>query len=320
LTGLLNNLPGGRPVVFAEVNSRAVIETARFLTKNSKADAVLLGSSVSAGSFASAKSMNLSGLKIRDPRHDKRLFGAAKKIFENSSQRKISLYEIQEKLKTPLWYGLQAVNNGQAEILVIGKGHTYPDINTAVEEVLGPGSEDNYFSTFYLVFSEERRHWMALADCGLEVRPAPEVSARIAADTARSFTKLTGLEARTAMLSFSTAGSAVHPMQEMVSTAAQIAKEKYPGLLVDGEMQFDSAVEPKVAAKKMPDSQIAGKANVLIFPSSNAGNIGLQLAKHTAGYKTLGPFIQGFSRSVIFLPDTQCPEENKRLADAGLNL
>jgi len=122
------------------------------------------------------------------------------------------------------------------------------------------------------------------------------------------------------MLAFSTAGSAKHPMQEAVSTAAQIAGEKYPGLLVDGEMQFDSAVVPEVAAQKMPGSQIAGKANVLIFPSRNAGNIGLHLIKYTAGYKALGPFIQGSSKSVVFLPDSQCPEEIKCLADAGLNL
>ena len=302
---IFNNLPQGKTVIFAEVLNGSLIQAARFLSKNSLAVAVLLGSPITAGNFAANISTNLSGLKVRNPMHDKRFCGTAKKIFENSNPRNHSLYEIQEKLKTPLWYGLQAVKYGQAKFLVIGKNHNTPEVTAAIKNILGENSQGNFFSAFHLVYSEEKKYFMAFADCSLNVRPSSKELARIAADTVNSFAGITGLEARAAMLSFSTAGSAKHPLQETVSTAVQIAKEKYPGLLIDGEIQFDSAFVPKVAAQKMPDSQLAGKANVFIFPSQNAGNIGLHLAKHIAGYRTIGPFIQGVNRSVIFLPDSE---------------
>jgi phosphate acetyltransferase len=139
------------------------------------------------------------------------------------------------------------------------------------------------------------------ADCAVVPDPDAEQLADIAIASAENHTKLTGEEARVAMLSFSTKGSAQHPDVEKVQKATAIIKKKKPGLNVDGELQLDAAIVPSVAQHKAPGSSVAGSANVLIFPDLNSGNIGYKLAQRMANAEAIGPVVQGLKRPAFDL-------------------
>jgi phosphate acetyltransferase len=139
---------------------------------------------------------------------------------------------------------------------------------------------------------------MIFADCAVTPNPTAEQLAEIAYASAKTANALTGMEPRVAMLSFSTKGSASHELVEKVTNATKIAKERYPELIIDGELQADAAIVPKVANSKAPGSPLEGKANVLVFPDLQAANIGYKLVQRMAGAEAIGPVLQGMGKPV----------------------
>ena len=212
-----------KTICFSDGMNLDVIRAAHYLNKKKLAEPLLLGSPVQIREFASAHGLYTSGLKVRNPLHNPRLYGQAKTIFEKNKEDEINLFDIQEKIKTSLWYGMALLEQGLADTLITGSIVQQTEVIRAANIVLGNMEPGRALSTFYLLYSEANRHTLVFADCNINARPGSQQLAEIALDAAKNFSKITKEEARVAMLSFSTAGSAEHEMPQKVRQAVSIS-------------------------------------------------------------------------------------------------
>ena len=200
------------------------------------------------------------------------------------------------------YFGAMLVDQGEADGMVSGATHYTADTLRAVIDCVGKAPDQSIISSFFVMVLQDNEFGengvLFYADCGVVPNPTAEQLADIAAQTADSFIKLMGVQPRVAMLSFSTKTSAVHPDVDKVINATKIAKEKRPDLLLDGELQLDAALIAAIGQRKAPGSLVAGKANVLIFPDLDAGNIGYKLTERLAHAQAFGPLLQGEAKAV----------------------
>jgi phosphate acetyltransferase len=240
------------------------------------------------------------GIEVVDPASSPWLAEAERLHIEALRDRGVSADEARRSAARPLVHAVLMVKAGRADGTVAGAAHTTAETLRPALQILGPAPGVRRVSTFFIMVHPHRalghEGAFVFADCGLQVSPGAEELAEIALLSAASARDLLGCEPKVAFLSFSTRGSASHPGIEVVREGLRRARQADPGLCADGEMQADAALVPEVAQAKMPDSPIRGRANVLIFPDLEAGNIGYKLAERLGGMRALGPLTQGLAR------------------------
>lgn len=281
-------------IVLPDALDERTLKAARIIVDEKIANITLIGDEEKIYSLAEKIDVNLSGIRIVDPLKSEKLQDFSQIFYNLRKHKGISFEQAKETMKNPLFFGAMMVREGYADGSVAGSISTTADVLKAGIQVVGLMNGISIVSSFFLIVFPNKVY--SFADCGVVPNPTAEELADIAIATAINHKKLTGEEPIVAMLSFSTKGSAKHEMVDKVVQATQIAKQKMPELIIDGELQLDAAIVPEVAKRKAPDSPVKGNANVLIFPNLDAGNIGYKMAQRMAGAEALGPLVQGLKK------------------------
>lgn len=290
-----------KTIVLPEGHDIRVIEAARKITDEGFAKVILIGDRENIEKVAG--NINLSDVDIISPSASEKFESYAETFYELRKAKGITLEKAREILKDNIYFGTMMVKMGDADGLVAGSICSTADTLRPSLQILKTAPGVKLVSSFFIINvpnCELGENGMFLfSDCGLNVNPNEDELSEIAISSAKSWKSLTGFDARIAMLSYSTMGSA--PLTDMTSkviNATKLVKEKAPDLKVDGEMQLDASIVSKVAAQKAPNSEVAGKANILIFPDLNAGNIGYKLVQRLAKAEAYGPITQGIAKPV----------------------
>jgi phosphate acetyltransferase len=283
-----------KTIVLPESHDERVLKAAEILTKEKIASIITLGNEDKIRSEASKLGVDLQGIRIIDQEKSDKLSDFANIFYNQRKHKGVTIEQAKETIKRDIFFAGMMVREGMAHGSVGGSFATTADITRAGIFCVGLGKGMSILSSFFLMAFPDKVY--SFADCAVNPNPDAAQLADIAAATADNHKKLTGEEAYIAMLSFSTKGSAEHELIDKVRAATKIVQEKRPDLNVDGELQFDAAIVDGIGKKKAPGSKVAGRANVLVFPDLNAGNIGYKIAQRLGGAEAVGPINQGLSK------------------------
>ncbi len=283
-----------RTIVLPESHDDRVIKAAEILSKEKIASVITIGNEEKVRSKARELGCELSGVRVIDPEKSDKLSDFTNIFFNLRKKKGITIEAARETMKKDLFFGAMMVKESLADGSVAGSTASTGDVLRAGIQCIGMPEGISTVSSFFLMVMPEKTY--SFADCAVVPAPDVEQLADIAVSTAVNHQKLTGEEPYIAMLSFSTKGSAQHEAIDKVIQATELAKKKHPELNIDGELQFDAAIIDSIGRRKAPGSLVAGRANVLIFPDLNAGNIGYKIAQRLGKAEAIGPVVQGLKR------------------------
>ena len=292
-----------KTIVLPETTDKRTLIAAANIMAEGIANIIMVGNEEKIMDGAGWLEVDLDGANIIDPATTDKLDGYVELLYETRKSKGMTPEKARDiLLKDYLTFGVMMVKANDADGMVAGACHATADTLRPALQILKTAPGVKLVSGFFLLDVPDCKFGdkgtFLFEDCGLNQDPTPEELAAIADTSAKSFKQLVGTKPIIAMLSHSTKGSAKHPLVDKVVEATKIAHEKYPHLLLDGELQTDAALVPQVAKSKAPGSEVAGKANVLIFPNLDCGNIGYKLVQRLAKAEAYGPMLQGISKPV----------------------
>jgi phosphate acetyltransferase len=287
-------------IVLAEGQDPRVVDGAVRALQEKVATVTLLGPIDEVRALTRAAGDTEDQILIIDPTQAANHDAYAAEFFEIRKHKGLNLSTAQNAVKNPLNYANMMVRTGDADGSVAGARNTTGNVVLSALQVIGVDKRYSLVSSFFLMMMCEDFHTkkggVVFADCGLVVAPDEDELAQIAAAAADSARLLLNVDPKIAMLSFSTRGSAQHPDVTKVENAAARVRELRPDLSVEPAIQFDAAFVPEIAALKAPESEVAGSANVFVFPDLNSGNIGYKIAERIGRAKAIGPIMQGLAK------------------------
>lgn len=291
-----------KTIVLPEATDIRTLEATDKIIKEGFAKVVLIGNKEEIMKLASDNKFDVTKAAIIEPLESEKYEEYAEYFYELRKAKGMTIEQAKELLKDPVYFGMMMLKKDEADGLVSGAAHSTADTLRPALQILKTKPGTKIVSTFNILVLPYKEYGeegvLMFADCGLNPKPNSDELSEIAISSAESFKALVKKEPRVAMLSFSTYGSAKSEDVEKVQEATKLAKEKAPDLLVDGEMQLDAALVETVGNSKAPGSKVAGKANILVFPDLNAGNIGYKLTERLAKAEAYGPICQGIAKPV----------------------
>ena len=290
-----------KTIVLPEVMDRRILEATEIILKEGIADIILVGTEEEISE--SAKGLDINGVSIINPYTSSFTYELINSLYNLRRDKGLTLEKAKELLLNDyMYYACMLVKLGYADGVVSGACHSTSNTLRPALQILKTKPNVELVSAFFLMEVPNCEYGdngtFIFADSGLEQNPTPSRLAAIASSSAESYELLTENKAIVAMLSHSTKGSAKHPDVDKVIEATEIAKKKYPNYLIDGELQLDAAIVPEIAKSKAPNSEVAGRANVLVFPDLDSGNIGYKLVQRLAKADAYGPICQGIAKPV----------------------
>jgi phosphate acetyltransferase len=281
-------------IILPESHDDRVLRAADILLKEKIASVITLGDENKINDQRKKLGLNASGLRVINPERSDKLSDFTNIYFNLRRKKGITIEEARETMKRDLFFAAMMLNESLVDGSVAGSFASTADVLKAGIQCIGMPEGISIVSSFFLMAYPEKTY--TFADCAVVPAPDSNQLADIASSAADNHKKLTGDTPYVAMLSFSTKGSAKHESVDKVLEAMKILKQKRLDLDVDGELQFDAAIIDSIGKRKAPGSNVAGRANVLIFPDLNAGNIGYKIAERLGGATAIGPIVQGLKK------------------------
>jgi len=291
-----------KTIVLPEAEDLRTLKAVDIIAKDEFCNIILIGNEEEIQKNATENNFDVSKAKIINPNNSEYYEEFVNSFYELRKHKGMTEEQARELMKNPVFFGMMMLKTNRADGLVSGACHSTADTLRPALQILKTAPGTKLVSSFCVLdvpnceFGENGV--LVFADCGLNQKPNEDELSEIAISTAKSYKQIIEKEPRVAMLSYSTYGSAKAEEVDKVRNATNLVKEKDPSIVVDGEMQFDAAIVPSVAASKAPGSSVAGRANTFVFPDLQAGNIGYKLVERLAKAEAYGPICQGMAKPV----------------------